>query len=183
MQGAWDSPLTQKGVMQAEALGKSLLDMHFDRAYVSPQPRALRTARIAITGREIPLIEEPRLAEMRLGAFEGMTFTDAKAMYPETMAHFTDHPALFKPEGEGGETFFSLRDRVDSFLRDVASEGDEHILVLSHALVLLMMRACMLNLPVDQLREGVHVPSACACSAEYRAGVWQVKRFGEAVAE
>jgi probable phosphoglycerate mutase len=79
MQGQLDSPLTERGLWQAQQLGIRLKNQPFTTLYSSDLPRAARTAeQIAIvTGHNI-LIDE-RLRERHFGAFEGMTQKEIQA--------------------------------------------------------------------------------------------------------
>lgn len=182
MQGSSDSPLTSLGIEQAEGLREWLEAISIDRVYTSPQPRAFTTAEIALAGKGLSPIPDDRLREARLGAFEGMTFTEATETYPGAIHAFTQAPDQFVPIGEG-ETFFDLRERVNDFLSSIATERHETVLVVSHALVLLTMRVCMLNLDLRRLREDVYVPACSRCEATYENGRWTLIRFGPPASE
>jgi len=73
MQGQLDSPLTERGLWQAQQLGLRLKDEPFTTLYSSDLPRAARTAeQIAIvTGHDI--LTDERLRERHFGVFEGLT--------------------------------------------------------------------------------------------------------------
>ncbi len=61
MQGHSDSPLTGKGVRQAQLLGKRLASMSFDALYSSDSGRAHHTARCVAEATGHPLVVEPGL--------------------------------------------------------------------------------------------------------------------------
>lgn len=70
-QGHSDIPLDEKGVALAEVTAAGLRDVPFDLAYTSPLRRARQTAEIILRGRNVPLVEEPRLIEIAFGECEG----------------------------------------------------------------------------------------------------------------
>ena len=85
LQGRQDTPLTAKGVAQAQAFGRALAtelpDPHACRLIASPLGRAWQTAVLAVTGmgRNPSDIElEPRLVEHAFGAWEGLNQADLK---------------------------------------------------------------------------------------------------------
>ena len=82
-QGAQDIPLAASGVEQAEAAAQRLAGegLRFDRAFTSDLQRAATTAAVlhAACGRGgSPVVEDARLRECSLGAFEGMVREDIK---------------------------------------------------------------------------------------------------------
>ena len=70
MQGHNDSPLSELGLQQAGWLKAKLTDISFAAVYSSPSVRALRTAEVICSGREIEIVREPGLIEIGLGAWE-----------------------------------------------------------------------------------------------------------------
>ena len=72
-QGAARNPamvsLTDKGQDQARAAGAALKDVPIDRVVCSGLPRTQQTAALATEGRDLTLIDEPGLKELRGGRF------------------------------------------------------------------------------------------------------------------
>ena len=64
LQGKSDIELNTFGRTLARKTAKHLRDLSFDLAITSPLKRAKETAEILLEGREIPLLEDERLAEM-----------------------------------------------------------------------------------------------------------------------
>ena len=106
IQGAnGDSPLLESSIQQLEALGRHLSQTHFDAAYSSDLPRAVRTAQILLKQNQHPtsLQETPALREWQLGRLEGGKIVELKAFYPEEMKAFRHdlsqfHHDLFEAE-------------------------------------------------------------------------------------
>lgn len=85
-QGAADSPLTERGVAQAEGLGRLLAASGVARGshdvFVSPQPRARETARIALGPLGLEAGLDDRLVEIGMGRWTGLTRLEVAAGWP-----------------------------------------------------------------------------------------------------
>ncbi len=71
MQGWLDSPLTEKGKLQAVYLGERMKAISLATIYSSDAPRATTTADLIRGGRNIPIVPLKELREMCLGEWEG----------------------------------------------------------------------------------------------------------------
>jgi 2,3-bisphosphoglycerate-dependent phosphoglycerate mutase len=78
-----DRGLSEQGIVEAERLADQLAALPLDLVAVSPFPRALQTANIALAGREVPHLVDDDLGDVRIGDLEGKTL-DA---YRESPAH------------------------------------------------------------------------------------------------
>ncbi len=152
MQGMKDSPLTERGRRQAEAVARTLKE---ELARVpgptvfwrSPLGRTRETA--AIIGRELGLApdqwrEDARLAELCYGDWEGFNWREIEAHTPNALATWKADPHRFCPPG--GETHAELRDRSASFLAEVAGMGLRTV-VVGHGVSGAVLRG--LNLGLD----------------------------------
>jgi broad specificity phosphatase PhoE len=63
--------LTSRGREQARQLGEQLANLDIDLAIATNLARTHETAELALHGRDIPLLIEPDLDELRVGAFDG----------------------------------------------------------------------------------------------------------------
>lgn len=145
MQGSLDSPLTELGRAQARAQGLALAAAGVDGAsidvFVSPQGRARATAEIVIAQIGGKPIVDARLAEIRVGLFEGRTRAENAA----------SHPHLFEVDGDldwyrhvpRGEPFEDFVGRAGSFLAELEAPA----VVVSHGITSRVMRALMLGRP------------------------------------
>ena len=125
VQGASDSPLTEKGIRQAEATRK-YFERHqitFDHAYSSTQERAVDTLEIA-TGNKMPYTRLKESKEMNFDLFEA-EFAHLQPKGPDSFEHFyADY---------GGETASEVRNRIYSKLFELMSQPDhENVLTVSH---------------------------------------------------
>jgi broad specificity phosphatase PhoE len=80
---ALDRGLSEQGIEEAERLAGQLAALPLDLVAVSPFPRALQTANIALAGREVPHLVDEDLGDVRIGELEG----ESLEAYRETPAH------------------------------------------------------------------------------------------------
>lgn len=81
--GQSDSPLTERGVQQAQALCDALAAMHIDAVYSSDLRRARETVAPLASKRGLELVEVPALRERSMGDFTGRSFEWMKQQQPE----------------------------------------------------------------------------------------------------
>jgi probable phosphoglycerate mutase len=73
---------------------------------------------------------------MDLGGWQGLTFAEVAAVWPEAHRHFWDEPSAYCSPA-GGESFADLRARADAALATIVEAnpvGD--VLVVTHSLVI-----------------------------------------------
>jgi broad specificity phosphatase PhoE len=71
-----DRGLSERGIEEARRLGGQIDPIGLDVLVVSPYPRALQTANIALGGRRVPHAVEPELGDVRIGDLEGKTLAE-----------------------------------------------------------------------------------------------------------
>jgi len=100
-QGHTDSPLTETGRRQVEALGRRMKDMQFDTLISSDLGRTRQTASIiaGFTGHAIEY--DRRLRERNYGVLERLTVPEIKEQHGAVYDRFnTDDPDYIIPGGE-----------------------------------------------------------------------------------
>ena len=158
--GQTDHPLTEAGRRQAALWREAFSDVPFACAVASDLCRCRETAAIILDGREMPVRPEPRLREIALGAFEGLTVDEVRDRYPGAYERRGCDIAGFCPEG--GESFAEVQDRAVAALTElepvcgnvlVVAHGGVNRTVLCHALGIDLRRLfrlgqdyCRLNL-------------------------------------
>ena len=101
IQGWFDSPLTNYGKDQANALCKRLSSTPFIAAYSSPSGRALETAKLILQGHQTPLFIKHELKEINVAEWQGMLVQKIKQQYPEAYDNYIHHAECFESlEGE-----------------------------------------------------------------------------------
>jgi broad specificity phosphatase PhoE len=76
---ALDRGLSEQGIEDAERLAGQIAALPLDLVAVSPFPRALQTANIALAGRNVPHLIDDDLGDVRIGDLEGKTLDDYRA--------------------------------------------------------------------------------------------------------
>ena len=91
---ALDRGLSEQGIEEAQLLAGELAALPLDLVAVSPYPRAVQTANIALDGREVPHLVDDDLGDVRIGELEG----ESLDVYRAAPAH-SDRKERF-PGGE-----------------------------------------------------------------------------------
>ncbi len=146
LQGHADSPLTEKGINQAEVLGRELQKLRFDAAFSSDSLRAQRTAEIIALQHNITVTTNQLLREKHLGKWEGKPYSifsnELKHLFNEFLSLPEKKKMSYKyPDMESDE---ELVIRFITFLRETAIVyPGKTILVVTHGG---MMRALLIHL-------------------------------------
>jgi probable phosphoglycerate mutase len=176
-QGHLDSELTEKGLAQAQALGKRLARESFSALYSSDLGRAVHTARLIaeVTGHEI--VTDTRLRERHLGLFQGLSGDEIKAQYPEEYhLHRTRGPEYVIP---GGESVRQQVARNVNFLNEVAvKHTGEKVVVVTHGGVVSGLFRYILNIPLEAPRRFEFVNAGINVFA-YEEGNWILRTWGD----
>jgi broad specificity phosphatase PhoE len=123
---AADVGLTERGVEEAQALGRELAGVPLDLAVHTAFPRTIATLELALAGREVPVIGEPRLGDPRAGDFEGAKLDEYRG-WAWTAGSRDDAPG-------GGECRLAVVQRYAAAYRDLLARGEATILAVVHAL-------------------------------------------------
>ena len=155
VQGQFDSPLTEMGVVQAKSVSRYLSGVLLKeplRIYTSPLERASETASIIAEELQYPkekIIIEERLNDFNLGVIAGTYGWDKVAeMYPDLAMMRLQDPLRFHPPG--GECGADFEARLRSFLDDLQDDGITKLLV-SHGIVNKFIRGIRRNLKGEEI--------------------------------
>jgi broad specificity phosphatase PhoE len=141
-----DIQLSDAGRSAAQALGRRLEGVRFDRIVASPLRRAQETARVALPGVDVET--DARLAEMDYGEWEGLTYEQIEERDAERRRAWEEDPeANACPGGESGA---DVAHRVRAFLADAA--GADQILAVAHSTTNRILLAVALHVPVREYR-------------------------------
>lgn len=174
--GHLDSPLTEAGRRQAEAVADALAKVHVDRVVSSDLSRARETAAAIASRHGLPVETFRELREIDLGEMAGRSFDDARAHPDWNEDGFVRWP--------GGESLDAVFDRAFALVERVVGESPGKTIVIvghggvtrilvSHFLGLLpkleRTRAANTNITkvitdgsnytVEQLFDGAHLDS------------------------
>ncbi|WP_407546616.1 histidine phosphatase family protein [Vibrio parahaemolyticus] len=150
LQGHCNSSLTSKGSDQARRVGTTLkqyVENRPFRVYSSTLGRALQTSQIVCEELNYSyenLNKEPRLKEFSLGEWEQRTIPCLEQKIPNLLAQND-----WYLQAPNCETYESVRERLSSWLSDVAH--DEDIVVVSHGLTGIVLRGLLLGMDYTQV--------------------------------
>jgi broad specificity phosphatase PhoE len=127
--GTTDLPLSAKGKMQAALAGESLRPAPPEAVYASPLRRSLQTAEAL--GRPVTAVTGFR--EAYFGAWEGLSFDEIRARWPELYGRRGADPGLLPP---GSESFERLARRFGTALDAALASSQGTVAVVTHSAVL-----------------------------------------------
>src|SRR5688572_19979829 len=148
--GASDVPLTELGIRQAKVGAERIRDLEFDAVFCSGLSRALETAKLALDGRDVPIVQDPRLNEMNYGDWEGKTHAEILAEPDNHWHDWAQDPDAWRP-GTTGELASELVARATAFLYDVMQPGHTVLAVAHHTTGRLLI-AHTLEMPLANYR-------------------------------
>src|SRR5437868_1413233 len=85
-QGQTDIPLNDTGRRQAQRLREHLAGTSFENVLASDLSRARETAEIVAAPHKMAVQTDCRLRELQFGKWEGMTYEEIQATYPDAWA-------------------------------------------------------------------------------------------------
>jgi broad specificity phosphatase PhoE/ribonuclease HI len=142
-----DPPLTHEGRAQSRVAGARLAGQDFDAIVSSPLRRAQETAGIAGGGRDVAL--EEGIRETDFGQWEGLTFAEVRARWPDALAAWLADPAVAPP---GGESFADADRRVSAALAGLCERYPAaRLLVVSHVTPIKLLVRQALEAPMSSL--------------------------------
>ncbi len=155
-QGGLDSPLTELGREQAKTMGARLKTLIGDASgwllQTSPLGRARETA--AIVRDTLGCGEEalePRLREITLGAWDGLTMADIDGLYPGALDKAGRYEWMFR--APGGESCEALTARLRDWFDEACADARPRIAV-SHGVAGRALCAVVLGTTLEGARKG-----------------------------
>ncbi len=129
--GRGDIPLTGAGLEQAAAAAARLAARGgIDVIVTSPLRRARQTAEAVARATGAPLQADDGLAETDFGRWEGLTFAEASARWPDAVTAWLASADVAPP---GGESFAAVGRRVNAAVdRLLAAHRYRTLLLVSH---------------------------------------------------
>ena len=141
IQGQLDIPLNETGRWQAHRLALALAGEDIQAIYASDLARAFETATAVSQAVKVPIQTNPGLRERGFGDFQGKTFAEIEATFPEQALRWRKRDPNFAPTG--GESLIQFRDRAVSTVHTLAAKHPgEQIVIVAHGGVMdLLYRA------------------------------------------
>jgi probable phosphoglycerate mutase len=176
IQGQGDSPLTERGLAQAQAVAARVSRERVDALYSSDLGRARETARHVAASTGLEMRMDAGLRERAFGLLQGKTWHEI-GDDPKSPMKMVDDPAYVVP---GGESMLEFRDRVRATLARIAGDATgKTIAIVTHGGVLgLLYREAM----AQSLSEprGYKTLNAVLNHFRYQAGRLTLVRWGDA---
>lgn len=152
LQGHRDTPLTLRGIQQAEAMGIALA-RELDGVdptcfFASPLGRTKQTAAIVadkISHDPETILHDDRLKEVTFGIWDGLNIEELRADHGDAwQSRLADRWRFIPP---GGESYMQVGERVGSFLADLP--GERPIVVVAHGAHNRVFRGLWRGLPPE----------------------------------
>jgi 2,3-bisphosphoglycerate-dependent phosphoglycerate mutase len=148
VQGHLNIPLSELGRRQAAALAKVCRRWGAETICCSPLLRARETAEPIAAALELPICEDPRLIEIKVGIFQGHSRGDLDRLFPDEYARWrSGDPDYVVP---GGESRRALMDRGREVLESIARRGHGPVVVVSHGAILAAAFKSLLEVPAQR---------------------------------
>ena len=155
-----DTPLSARGIAQAEALASRLASMNVEVIVSSDLPRALRTAQAIAAATGAPIETTPLLQERDFGDWRGQPY-DGMPINPLTM----------QGAPPGGESAADFERRVALAFAHVVQRQAEtglRLAVVTHGMLLRVLLGAHVRLP-DGVDLPTHFGNTCLSIVEARA--------------
>ena len=146
--GRTDLPLSGDGRKQAHGLAELFHDIGFARFCSSPARRALDTIAPLAGACEMRVDLCPGLREIDMGDWDGLTFDDIRARFPDEYAARAVRFGTYRVRG--GESFAEVADRAMAVLAELAGEP-RPVLAATHAGVIRAVLCRLTGHPMDDL--------------------------------
>ena len=133
-QGQTDIALSPLGIEQAEKLAAHFPVDKVEAVYSSDLVRAMTTARCVADLFSLTVEPRPELRELNFGDWEGLTYDEIVAKWPDALNNFFQHPDVL--EIPHGESFPKLRERaLDAVEKIVACHPNQTVAVFAHGAI------------------------------------------------
>lgn len=131
-QGWCDSPLSKVGIKQVENISKQLEQYQIDKAYTSPLGRAVQTANIILSKKEVEPIYEERFKEVNFGILEGISTELVRKLNIGSPDWLEDLDMDYRPyEGEDIHDVISKHHKAVQEIIEDCNEKDT-VLIVGH---------------------------------------------------
>ncbi len=151
IQGQLDVPLNDRGREQAARLGQALQGEGLSAVHSSDLLRAAATAQAVADICGLAVAHDAALRERAFGRFEGRTYREIEAQWPEDALRWRKREVDFAPGG--GETLLDFSARcVAVFTRLAQAHRGEAIAVVAHGGVLDCLYRASARLGLDAPR-------------------------------
>ena len=163
-------PLNDEGREQARATGEWLAPLSgtFDALVSSPVLRTRQTAEILAEFFDLEIEEEPGIAEMEFGTWDGMSFTEVHEKHPDEISSWLGD---LESAPHGGESFRAVEKRVlEGRDRMMAAYAGQTAVVVSHVTPIKTLVADALGAPLEAVYRMELAPASVTVISYFHVG-------------
>ena len=149
-QGHSDIALNEFGLAQAARLQHRFVNTPIIAVYSSDLVRAYHTANVIVAG-QLEVQIEPLLREVSVGDFEGLTWPEMLARFPDEVALWTSDRRNNAPPN--GESLQQAANRIQSWLDQVVKTypaQTDTILVVTHGAIISIFLCLIMNMDLNR---------------------------------
>ncbi len=123
--------LTDRGIIQADIVGKRLKDYNIDKMYTSNMKRAIQTAEIINNHLDVEIIVSNDIRETHMVACDTEGWAYLQENYPDFVEEFNKHETdlRYPPDGECGEDVWN---RASRLIGKIVNSELENVVVVTH---------------------------------------------------
>jgi len=152
LHGHYDSPVTELGLKQIQALAERFAGLKIDAVYSSDLVRTQSTARALSAPRNLETRLRPDLREVHVGRWENMTWASLERDESKQLAYFAKDPARW--DIGSNESFAALTIRVARAVMEIATaHPGQTVCIVTHANVIRALLARLHSLPSARFSE------------------------------
>lgn len=153
--------------------------MNVSRIYCSRQKRALKTAETVSAYYKVPVQVIHGLEEMNFGIFEGHTWEEIAALYPDELDQWQSDKRYHRvPDGESCqdllERLFLAFEQIAGEAEAATSAGDD-ILIITHGMVILSLLTLQDDLDFGTSYKMINIENARAIKFEWNK-IWEIRQ-------
>lgn len=164
--GHIDSPLSDKGRVQAKMTAEFLKDKKIDAFYASDLSRAFETACIIAEKHKKDVIPDKNLREIYAGEWEGKKFSDLPALYEKTYGIWLSDIGRAHPDG--GESVDELYKRVTGETVRIARKNmGKTVLIATHATPIRVLTCFFKGIDLHAMKNVPWVHNASVTAADF----------------
>jgi 2,3-bisphosphoglycerate-dependent phosphoglycerate mutase len=154
IQGQLDTPLSELGHRQSQAVAQALTGIGITALFASPLERAMSTARPVAQTLGLEIRTDPRLMEINAGVFQGKVWSEIEREFPEAArAWKAQEPDFRIPQGESRR---DLLERGRAALEAIRDAGHERAAVVAHGGLLTAALKGLLDIPAQRNPFSLH---------------------------
>jgi 2,3-bisphosphoglycerate-dependent phosphoglycerate mutase len=177
IQGYGDSPLTARGIAQAEAIAERLAEERFDALVASDLGRAMQTAQRIAQRTGHAVLPDARLRERNFGEGEGLTYAEIDQRFPGAFSRTREMNPDFQVPG--GETRRQFHARIMLAFEALAREHDgRRVTVVAHGGVLAAIYRVIHDIPVAQPHT-IPISNASYNAITFEADAWSLEAWDD----